>query len=65
MSETFREVSGTLLGAAAAFIGYKLAYAAFGFVSNDILRLVFAGIPGAVVGVGAMYLTARREKARP
>lgn len=56
MPKTFREVFGTVAGAVAAFIGYKLIYTVLGGVSNDILRVILSGIPGAAIGVGAMYL---------
>lgn len=65
MPKTLREVLGTVAGAVAAFIGYKVAYGLLGAVSNDILRVILAGIPGAILGVGAMYLIIRWEKDQP
>ena len=63
MPKTFREVLGTVAGAVAAFIGYKLVYAVLGGISNDTVRVILSGIPGALIGVGVMYLILREEKA--
>jgi hypothetical protein len=62
MPKTFRDVVGTVVGAIVAFIGYKVVYSLLGGVSNDTLRVILSGIPGAILGVGAMYLILRGEK---
>ena len=65
MPKTLREVIATVVGAVVAFIGYKLVYALLGGVSNDILRVLLSGIPGALLGVGAMYLILRGDNTQP
>jgi len=65
MPKTLREVLGTVAGAVVAFIGYKVVYSLLGGISNDVLRLILSGIPGALLGVGAMYLIIRGEKDQP
>lgn len=62
MPNSIRQVVGAVSGAVAAFIGYKLAFAGLAFISNDILRTILSGIPGAILGIGIMYLILRGEK---
>lgn len=65
MPKTLREVLAVVAGTVAAFIGYKVVYALLGGISNDVIRLILSGIPGALLGVGAMYLIVRGEKDQP
>ncbi len=65
MPKTLREVLATVAGAVAAFIAYKVVYALLDGISNDVVRVILSGIPGALVGIGAMYLIFRGEKDQP